>query len=92
MIKQYFTGSYLNWLQAPLSYEETVHILLGVTEAIYKLHQEGLVHRSITPSSIFLDSNGKIFLGNFVLTKFSKQDWLLKSGQTLTQADTPLGV
>lgn len=92
MIKQYLPGSYLSWLPAPLAYDETAHILNSVAEATYQLHHEGLVHRSITPSSIFVDCSGKIYLGNFILTKFSKQDWLLKTGQTLTQADTPLGV
>lgn len=106
MIKYYLPGVYLSWLTGyslrsdaktkpflgPCSYAETVYLLIETALALSVLHREGLVHRSISPSSIFVDCNGKVYLGNLILTKFSKQDWLLRTGQTLTQADTPLGI
>ena len=67
IIMEYLSGytlqDYLNE-KGRLSVEETMLILTPIVTSLQKIHQQGLIHRDISPSNIML-ANGKIKLIDF---------------------------
>jgi serine/threonine protein kinase len=54
-----------------LSYEESVRIIGEICDALYYLHNKGLVHRDIKPSNILLDMNGSVKVTDFGLIRIA---------------------
>ncbi len=48
-----------------LSVEETINLLEPVALALIKIHSEGLIHRNISPDTIFIDKDRKVKLTGF---------------------------
>ena len=64
--------------------EETVwRILLGSLSGLKKLHEMKIFHRDIKSANIFLDKNGRAFLGDMNVSKVAKAGFLY------TQTGTP---
>lgn len=69
VVSKFMEGSDLarRMVEAPLSLEETVRVVVSVAEALHHAHQRGLVHRDIKPSNILLDSKGNPVVADFGL-------------------------
>ena len=70
-----------------LTPEEAGNILVRVTSALHCAHQQGIVHRDITPSNILLDGmkHEHIYLADFNLAK------VMGKGSDLTQTGIVIG-
>ena len=62
-------GSLGDFLDAkkPVPFEKVRDILLAVGPALDKAHSLGIVHGGILPEKIFVDDNGRYFIGDFSL-------------------------
>ena len=56
-------------LQGPVSLDEMVEITSQVADALGAAHEQGIIHRDITPGNIFLSANGPVKLLDFGLAK-----------------------
>jgi serine/threonine protein kinase/Flp pilus assembly protein TadD len=76
-------------LTGPLSLEEMIAIVSQVADALGAAHDQGIIHRDITPANIFLTTSGLVKLLDFGLAKHFPQT--LGDGET-TDALTSFGV
>lgn len=69
IVMEYLQGEtlreYLNRKGGRLTVEETLKLLEPVTKSLIMVHQNGLVHRDISPDNIMLLQNGKVKLLDF---------------------------
>ena len=56
-------------LQGPVSLEEMIGIASQIADALGAAHEQGIIHRDITPGNIFLGSGGAVKLLDFGLAK-----------------------
>jgi serine/threonine protein kinase len=68
---EYIAGATLDQLieGEAFTLRETVTLLRKLAQSLGILHENGLVHRNVTPHSIYLSLNGGARLGNFTMTK-----------------------
>jgi hypothetical protein len=71
--------------KGPLPPEEAVARILDVIDGLREAHRLGLVHRDVKPSNCFLESDGRVKVGDFGLAKS------LVSEAKLTRTGTFLG-
>jgi serine/threonine protein kinase len=55
--------------QGPLPVEEAVAKILDVIDGLQQAHQIGIIHRDVKPSNCFLESDGRVKIGDFGLAK-----------------------
>lgn len=53
----------------PIPLDEQIRILRSLTTALEACHKKGIIHRNVSPSSIYLDDDGSIKLGDFDLSR-----------------------
>jgi hypothetical protein len=58
----------------PLSPREAVGCILDVIEGLQEAHRRGLIHRDVKPSNCFIDTGGRVKVGDFGLSKSLVQD------------------
>jgi serine/threonine protein kinase len=63
----------------PLSLAQSARYLILVTEALAYCHQRGIIHRNLTPDSIYITLGGQVKLGDF---DFARVPTI---GQTITK-------
>ena len=67
--RYYSGGDLLN--KAPLKYEEIKQrIIPSLLTALRYLHSHNIVHRDIKPENIYIDANGRIYLGDFGIARY----------------------
>lgn len=89
LVMEYVRGGNLKTLmKGPMQYEEAIHLLLPVVEALEYAHKQGFVHRDVKPSNILLDENGKTMLSDFGIVKLAEQE---KESQELTRPGSGIG-
>lgn len=67
--RYYSGGDLLN--KAPLKYEEIKQrIIPSLLIALRYLHSHNIVHRDIKPENIYIDANGRIYLGDFGIARY----------------------
>ena len=71
--------------KGPLAPEDAVRKILDVLEGLQEAHRLGIIHRDIKPSNCFLDSDGRVKIGDFGLSRS------LMSDARLTRAGSFLG-
>jgi eukaryotic-like serine/threonine-protein kinase len=74
--------------QGPLPPEQAILKILDVIDGLEAAHQLGLIHRDVKPSNCFLETNGRVKVGDFGLVKSRKGDSHLT--RTGTFLGTPL--
>jgi serine/threonine protein kinase len=65
----YMANSLGDWLDAkkPIQFETVRDMLLAIGPVLDKAHSVGIVHGGILPEKIFVDENGRYFIGDFSL-------------------------
>ncbi len=48
-----------------LSFEEAVQVMMPVLDALNAIHEEGLLHRDVSPDNIFITTEGRVILLDF---------------------------
>ena len=61
----------------------SVHLILGVAEALHHAHQRGVLHRDVKPSNILLDVLGRPLLTDFNVAALSEESRGEQFGGTL---------
>jgi hypothetical protein len=69
----------------PLPTEEAVAKVLDILEGLEEAHRKGVIHRDVKPSNCFIETNGRIKIGDFGLSKS------LVQGAHLTRTGAFLG-
>lgn len=73
--------------KGPLSPQEAIRKILDVLDGLQEVHRAGLVHRDVKPSNCFMESDGRVKIGDFGLAKSLHWDLsLTKSGSFLGTA------
>jgi hypothetical protein len=71
--------------RGPLPAEEAITRILDVIDGLREAHRLGLVHRDVKPSNCFLESDGRVKVGDFGLARS------LENQSRLTRTGTFLG-
>lgn len=78
IVMEYLDGcslsKYLEEHEDKVNSDIAVNILLSVIAALRDVHREGIVHRDISPSNIFLCKDGTVKLIDFGAAKFPGED------------------
>ena len=66
----------------PISVDQAVRWTIDVIDGLTAAHAQGVLHRDIKPSNCFLDTDGRVKLGDFGLSRAIERDVnLTQSGQ-----------
>jgi serine/threonine protein kinase len=58
-----------NELHAPLPFADIATILVAACEALHHAHQQGIVHRDVTPANLLVSYDGTVKLADFGIAK-----------------------
>lgn len=58
--------------EGPLAWDQVMHVLSQVADALDYAHSRGVIHRDIKPSNIMLDAQGNAYLTDFGIAKVSE--------------------
>jgi formylglycine-generating enzyme required for sulfatase activity/tRNA A-37 threonylcarbamoyl transferase component Bud32 len=87
LVMDYLPGGTLKQhLDKPLTWQEAVHLLVPIAQALEYAHEQNIVHRDIKPSNILLTVKGQPMLTDFGIAK------ILESEQTTALTGTGMGV
>jgi eukaryotic-like serine/threonine-protein kinase len=88
LVMEFIPGGVLNLKRsAPMPWQEAVHIILPIAQALAYAHEQNIVHRDIKPSNILLTGTGLPLLSDFGIAKFLESD----ENATLTGAGMTIG-
>ncbi len=77
-VMEYIEGTsfdqYIKEKGGKLSFEETKEILLPIMDAMAEVHDNGIVHRDLTPDNIYITNDGKVKLLDFGAARYSLGD------------------
>lgn len=74
--------------QGPIPWRQAVRLLCGAADALGAAHRAGIVHRDITPSNLFLTSEGNLKLLDFGVSK-SQEPGDDETGEAAVVVGTP---
>jgi serine/threonine protein kinase len=88
LVMQYISGGVLNLKRSsPMPWQEAVHILLPIAQALAYAHEHNIVHRDIKPSNILLTEKDLPMLSDFGIAKILESE----ENATLTGAGMTIG-
>lgn len=69
-------------VEGSLACSVAVDHVIGIIDGLIAVHEQGMIHRDVKPANCFLDSNGKVKIGDFGLSKSTrdKETGLTKTG------------
>lgn len=70
----------------PVDFEQQVSIVRPLASALVACHKHGILHRNITPESVYLADDGTVKLGDFDFARVSS------AGRTISKTGVPLTV
>src|SRR5215469_2762823 len=63
-------------LEQPLELTRLLRIAIGLTTALGRVHQRGLIHKDVKPASVMVDrTSGKVLLTSFGIASALPHDW-----------------
>ncbi|MBI4244948.1 MAG: protein kinase [Planctomycetes bacterium] len=68
---QFIEGTTLNNLIGNLTIEQTLDVMLQVCDAIEFGHSLGVIHRDIKPHNVMIDKNGRVFVLDYGIARFT---------------------
>lgn len=71
--------AFLQTRRVPLKYEEALSLLRPIVYAVDAMHKKGLLHRGVSPETIFISSEGTAALSGFATMGLRTADSELKS-------------
>ncbi|NIK10740.1 Stk1 family PASTA domain-containing Ser/Thr kinase [Alkalibacillus almallahensis] len=86
MVMEYIDGMTLKQYiqsQGHVPMEESVHIMLQLTNAVEHAHQNGIVHRDIKPQNILIDQSGHIKITDFGIARALSTTSLTKTNDVM---------
>src|SRR5262249_45822438 len=72
IVMELMTGTTLKDLvdrQGPLEPTDAVAKILDVVEGLTEAHQAGVIHRDVKPANCYLDTDGRVKIGDFGLSR-----------------------
>lgn len=90
LVMDYVEGSALSDFQSRLPYvlpEISVLIIIEILKTLEDVHSRGIIHRDMKPSNILVDSNGKIYVTDFGLAKWTDASTHTHHGMILGSPD-----
>ncbi len=72
--------------ERPLLFDEQIAILRPLADALVTCHSHGIIHRNLTPSSVYLHDDGTVKLGDFDFARVSAV------GNTISKTGVPLTI
>lgn len=66
--------NYIKSRGGKVSYEEAKNILVPIMDALFVVHNKGIVHRDVTPDNIYITNNGVVKLLDFGAARYSLGD------------------
>ncbi len=69
-------------VEGSLACSAAVDHVIGIVDGLIAVHEQGMIHRDVKPANCFLDSNGNVKIGDFGLSKSTrdKETGLTKTG------------
>ena len=64
----------LNRSSEKMGFDEAMNIMMPIMNALKIVHEQGIVHKDISPDNIFLCSDGRVKLIDFGAAKFGEQE------------------
>jgi serine/threonine protein kinase len=68
----------------PLDYQEQLRILRSAARVLTACHEQGVIHRNLTPASIYLADDGSVKLGDFDFARVAGGQTIAITGKPLT--------
>lgn len=69
MVMNYVEGvtleQYVKQANKPLSFQQTMQIIMPALDALKAVHEAGILHRDISPDNIYIDTRGRVQLIDF---------------------------
>ncbi len=69
----------------PLTLDETMRVMMAVSQALTYAHEQGILHRDIKPSNILLENSGQPYIADFGLAR------MVSVGESTLSKDMMLG-
>lgn len=69
--------------QGLLTPEEVHAIFVQLADALYYMHECGILHRDIKPANILLDNNGSVYLADFGIATYADEDAIERNGRVM---------
>ncbi|MCL2662969.1 MAG: serine/threonine-protein kinase [Oscillospiraceae bacterium] len=93
MVMEFLEGTTLSEIlkRGAIEFDECVSTMQGICSALKAVHDEGILHRDISPDNIMICSNGTVKLFDFGAARFSKNETqeMLKLTQVMKPGYSP---
>jgi serine/threonine protein kinase len=90
LVMPYLPGGTLKQnLGKPMPWQDAVHLLLPIAQALGYAHDHNIIHRDIKPSNILLTENGQPMLSDFGIAKIIESEDVATLTGTGTGVGTP---
>jgi serine/threonine protein kinase len=87
LVMPYLPGGTLkSRINKPIQYQDAVHLLIPIAQALAHAHEQGIIHRDVKPANILITRTGEPMLSDFGIAK------LLDTEETRELTGTGVGI